>query len=763
MLRSTAANRGASHVFQRCRAVRRLPPAAHRSWEVSPRSFSTSLRVSWTPPRDDWKVLIANRGEIACRVIRTCQRLGIPTVAIYSSADGPDCLHARMADESYQIGTGPTPRESYLQPDDILRVALDTGVHAIHPGYGFLSENAAFAELVTNHRMTLVGPPPSAMTAMASKSRSKAIMEAAGVPTTPGYFDQLGLPEHQTVEFLLSQAVRIGFPVLIKAVMGGGGKGMRLVGQESEFDDALRACQREAQSAFGNADVLLEKYLVRPRHVEVQIVADSHGNVVHLFERDCSLQRRHQKIIEEAPASDLPPDLRARLGENGCQAARAVGYVNAGTVEFLLDTTTPGDFFFCEMNTRLQVEHPITEQITGVDLVEWQLRIAAGEVLPKTQDELYARGHAFEARVYAEHPARGFLPATGTVWHHQPPAPVNQGSCKESGIRVDTGLQAGQQVGVYYDPMISKLIVHDTDRTAALQKLVRALKGYQIAGVPTNIDFLIKCATHPTFGKAGAVNTGFLEDFADDVRMEEDMVPPPLAQAVGAFASMLLLEKRVGIIDRKSSVMPWSTRHGSWRMGGSSGRAKRVLEMEHTGFAIECLCNQDGSFDVQVCREDGTLSDHFHIKGSLDYNSNMEVVVNNSRRIKLTTILHEENGLIRVRMWPYHHENYHWKLDVKHPLKQVFDETVKAGTGEGSVKAPMPGRITRVNFAVGDTVATGDVILVMEAMKMEHAIKAPQNGVLTTLNFEVDDVVEDGSVVMIVESISQVREHQATS
>ncbi|GKY91623.1 methylcrotonoyl-CoA carboxylase subunit alpha, mitochondrial [Mayamaea pseudoterrestris] len=688
------------------------------------------------------KVLVANRGEIACRVLRTCRKLGIPTVAIYSVADGPNALHARMADEAYLIGSGPTPRESYLLQNEVLEIASQSGAAAIHPGYGFLSENAGFCEAVTDAGMRFVGPPSSAINAMGSKSQSKAIMEAAGVPTTPGYYGD----DTQDADYLLGRAVEIGFPLLIKAVMGGGGKGMRLVWNEGEFKAALESCQRESQASFGDSRVLLEKYLVRPRHVEVQVIADTHGNVVHLFERDCSLQRRHQKVIEEAPASDLDPELRRRLGEMGKRAASAVGYVNAGTVEFLLDTTEEDKFYFCEMNTRLQVEHPITELITGIDLVEWQLRIAAGQTLPITnQDDIGATGHAFEARIYAENPARGFLPATGNVWVHNPPAVINTGISSD-GVRVDTGLQAGQDISVYYDPMISKLIVHGPTRHAALDRLVMALKNYQIAGVPTNIDFLIKCAQHPTFGKAGQVNTGFLEDYADDVKMFEDQVPGTMAQAIGAFAAMLLLEQRVGV-DDSDSVGPWSSRSGSWRMGGESGRARRTLSLEGDGAgSIECVSNRDGSFEMYVAGEATPI----YVCGSLDLDGKMEVVVNNTRRIQLETALRTEDGVVRVRMWPQNMKEYVFALDIKNPMDHGALDHV-AAIGEGTVKSPMPGTISRVLFSVGDEVCQGQVVVVMEAMKMEHSIVAPCDGTVAQIYFKAGDVVNDSALLFVVD------------
>lgn len=706
-----------------------------------PRCFSSSLSPQ-NKDRPFDKVLIANRGEIACRVIRTCQQLEIPTVALYSTADGPNCLHAQMADEAFLIGTGPNPADSYLLQEEILNIAQATGAQAIHPGYGFLSENFNFCQRVQETPgLAFVGPPPSAMQAMASKSQSKAIMEKAGVPTTPGYYGD----QNQDPEYLLERAKEVGFPLLIKAVMGGGGKGMRLVWKESEFLDALAACQREARSSFGDDRVLLERYLQNPRHVEVQVVADTHGNVLHLFERDCSLQRRHQKIIEEAPASDLPPELRERFGEMGKRAAQAVGYVNAGTVEFLLEGE---DFYFCEMNTRLQVEHPITELVTGIDLVEWQLRIAAGEKLPiLDQSEIVSNGHAFEARIYAENPARNFLPGTGTVWHHKPPALPNIGA-DNKGIRVDTGIQMGQEVGVYYDPMICKLIVHDENRDKALNKLVKALKSYQIAGVPTNIDFLIACAQHEIFQKPGNVNTGFLDHHLEEV-LPPETTASPLATAVGVFATLLHMEERVGVqklTKSRQNETPFSSLSGSWRMGAN---AKRSLTLED-GRVVDCTCHRDGSYDISL--DDET----FHVNGTLTDDGSMQVVVNNVHRIHISSSFLESNDQYHVRMWPAGlDEDYFWQVDVMTPKAVAMSGSgAEASGGQGAIKAPMPGKVSRIQYAVGDEVSEGDVLVVMEAMKMEHPVTAPVSGVLTALNCRVDDVVMDGAILAVVENVA---------
>ena len=412
----------------------------------------------------------------------------------------------------------------------------------------------------------------------------------------------------------------------------------------------------------------------------------------------------------------------------------------------MLDTQNPGNFYFCEMNTRLQVEHPITEEITGVDLVEWQLRVAAGERLPIIDSsQIPCRGHAFEARIYAESPARGFLPATGKVWHHAPPAPLNEGLSSDK-IRVDTCIQSGLDVSVHYDPMISKLIVHGERRKEALQKLVGALKNYQIAGVPSNVDFLIKCAKHPVFAEAGAINTGFLEDYADDVKMLESKIPPPMAQAVGAFAAMLHLERRRGNIPEAKS--PWSSYQGSWRMGGEAGRTTRILQLEDAlNSKIKCTSNRDGSFDVKV---DGYDDQPYHVSGEFGTGTSMEVIINKTKRIRVTTALKEDQDAIHVCMWPEQVSDYMWEVKLKHPYAPSTVDALVASAGEGSVKAPMPGKISRIEKQVGEEVAEGDVVIVMEAMKMEHSIRAPLSGVVSDIRFKEGDIVGDGALLLIV-------------
>ncbi|MDX1711324.1 MAG: acetyl-CoA carboxylase biotin carboxylase subunit, partial [Rhodovibrionaceae bacterium] len=494
------------------------------------------------------RILIANRGEIACRIVRTARRLGVASVAVYSDADR-DALHVRMADEAYRLGPAPAA-ESYLKIEAILEAAEASGARAVHPGYGFLAENAGFAEACEAAGLVFIGPPAGAIRAMGSKSEAKTIMEKAGVPLVPGYHGA-----EQDDSLLAEEAERIGYPVLIKASAGGGGKGMRVVERAKDFADGLQAARRESRGAFGDDQVLIEKYLTRPRHVEVQVFADGHGNNVYLFERDCSLQRRHQKVLEEAPAPGMTADRRREMGEAAVAAAEAIGYRGAGTVEFIAEGD---DFYFMEMNTRLQVEHPVTEMITGQDLVEWQIRVAAGEPLPKSQEDLSISGHAFEARLYAEDPAKGFLPATGTLTRLRfPDADVHS--------RVDSGVSEGDEVSAHYDPMIAKIVAWDRDRTAALRRLGHALKRTEAVGVTTNRDFLIAVAEHPAFGE-GAVDTGFIDRHRADLIPEQSPVPSDVL-GLAALAELLYRSREATARARASGDphSPWALANG-WRL-----------------------------------------------------------------------------------------------------------------------------------------------------------------------------------------------------
>jgi 3-methylcrotonyl-CoA carboxylase alpha subunit len=687
------------------------------------------------------KILIANRGEIACRISRTCQRLGIPTVAIYSDADGPEALHTQMATESHKIGYGPAASQSYLMGDEIIRIAHLTGSKAIHPGYGFLSENAGFAQAVEDSGLIFIGPSPSSISSMGSKSKSKELMKIAGVPITPGFYGN-----NQDPDFLFYQAIHIvGFPLLIKAVMGGGGKGMRLVWNEQDFLESLKSCQQESLASFGDSSVLLEKYLVHPRHIEVQIMADHQGNIIHLHERDCSLQRRHQKIIEEAPAPNLEEQMRQKLGEMGVRAAQAVNYRNAGTVEFLLDTQSVNNkFYFCEMNTRLQVEHPITEMITGLDLVEWQLRIASGEDLPiKNQNEIPKTGHSFEARIYAENPLKGFLPATGTVRHHEPPTDV----------RIDTGIKTGQDVTVYYDPMISKLIVHGSDRATSLSTLISSLEHYRIAGLPTNIDFLVRCAKHPVFQKPGACNTGFLDNYMNDIIGESYQVPCAMSFAAAAVCSLLHEEKRIGIHDLQTSRLsagnPWSSLSGSWRSGSVAKRTFKDVEYD---VRIECSSRTDGSFDVSVMYPTSGVDEKMLVKATLELDWSLSLIVDESKRVNYFTYFNVHGDDKEIHLWSKTQSIPHHSVKIRFEGRYASDvkQSVRSIKTEGNVSAPMPGKIVRIEALLGANVKKGDVLIIMEAMKMQHILHSPCDGILTKLYCNEDTIVEDNALLAII-------------
>jgi 3-methylcrotonyl-CoA carboxylase alpha subunit len=495
------------------------------------------------------KILIANRGEIACRIIRTARRMGVRTVAVYSDADRA-AMHVAMADEAVHIGASPS-RESYLLGEKVLQAALQSGAQAIHPGYGFLSENASFCKACAENNIVFIGPPVPAIEAMGSKSAAKRIMEKAGVPLVPGYHGN-----DQSRDTLKQAADDMGYPVLLKAVAGGGGKGMRQVWSEDEFDEALAAAKREAMNGFGNDDMLVERYLTQPRHVEIQLFCDQHGNAVYLFERDCSVQRRHQKVIEEAPAPGMAGELRDAMGQSAIRAAQAINYEGAGTVEFLLDVD--GSFYFMEMNTRLQVEHPVTEMITGQDLVEWQLRVAAGEKLPLAQDQLVLSGHAFEARVYAEDPGNDFLPVTGQLAFLQAPE-------ENRHVRVDTGVRQGDEVSVFYDPMIAKLIVWDENRNKALARLTRALKDYRISGMTTNLDFLYNLANSTPFREAD-LNTGFIEKHHAEIFHDSD---EDIEADLPLAALYLVLEREARARERAANSgdpgSPWNATN-AWRL-----------------------------------------------------------------------------------------------------------------------------------------------------------------------------------------------------
>jgi 3-methylcrotonyl-CoA carboxylase alpha subunit len=654
------------------------------------------------------KILIANRGEIACRIIRTARRLGVRTVAVYSTADR-HARHVSLADEARLIGEAPA-RESYLRIEAIIEAAKASGAEAIHPGYGFLSENAAFADACEEAGLIFIGPPASAIRAMGSKSEAKRLMERARVPVVPGYHG-----EDQGYATLRAAAERIGYPVLVKASAGGGGKGMRVVEGAHALEAALASARREAASAFGDDRLLLEKYLLRPRHIEIQVFADGHGNSVHLFERDCSLQRRHQKVIEEAPAPGMTAKRRGEMGEAALAAARAIGYVGAGTIEFIVDET--GAFFFMEMNTRLQVEHPVTEMITGQDLVEWQLRVAAGEPLPRAQDELAVTGHAFEARLYAEDPTRDFLPATGRLVHLRFPA-------EGPHVRVDTGIGEGDEVTIHYDPMLAKLIVWDGDRESARKRLAAALGECEVAGLATNIAFLAAVAAHPAFA-AAEIDTGFIG------RHRETLVPAarPASDRTLALASLaIFLERARGAKEAARASgdphSPWAIADG-WRMNDDNHHVLRF---------------QDGEREMAVTvhyRPDGYLVElpggALPVRGELDGASGLFADLAGAR-CRASVVRAGQDLTIFA-------DGMSHKLRLLDPLAGAADLDAAAGT----LAAPMPGKVVAVLVEKGASVKRGQPLLVLEAMKMEHTITAPADGVVETVRFGVGEQVGEGA------------------
>ena len=640
------------------------------------------------------KLLVANRGEIACRIIRTARRMGIATVAVYSEADA-EALHVAMADEAWPIGPSPA-RESYLVGARIVEVARRAGAEAVHPGYGFLSENAEFAEACAAAGLVFVGPPAEAIRAMGSKAAAKALMAAAGVPLVPGYHGEAQAPAR-----LAAEAARIGYPVLIKASAGGGGKGMRVVEAPEAFASALAGAQGEAVASFGDSRVLIERYLAQPRHVEIQVFADTHGNVVSLFERDCSVQRRHQKVIEEAPAPGLSPERRASMGEAAIAAARAVGYVGAGTVEFIAEGEA---FHFMEMNTRLQVEHPVTEMITGQDLVEWQLRVADGERLPKLQHELGIAGHAIEARLYAEDPGRDFLPSIGRIAHLRLPA----------GIRVDTGVREGDAISPHYDPMIAKLIAHGADRAAALARMRRALEACEIVGIATNLGLLRRIAAQPDFA-AGRFDTGFIARHAEVLQADDAAADA----RVWLAAALAVLASRAA----PDPLDPWSA-SDSWRMNGSFPQtvALRLGEIERT---VAAESRPDGMFALSLAGETALAR---LLPGE------------DGDRLRVDGVEHRLRVLARGEAISVLLDG---RTHVLHALDKLAPPARASAAGD-RVLAPIPGRIARFLVAAGDVVSKGAPLVVLEAMKMELTLAAPIDGVIAPLRHAVNDMVEEG-------------------
>ena len=638
-------------------------------------------------------VLVANRGEIACRVMRTAKDLGLTTVAVHSATDR-DARHCREADLCVDLG-GSKAADSYLKIDKIIAAAHASGAQAIHPGYGFLSENAGFARAVEAAGLIFLGPPASAIEAMGSKSAAKALMERAGVPLVPGYH-----AEAQDLETFRLASERIGYPVLLKATAGGGGKGMKVVEDVTQLAEALASAQREALSSFGDARMLVEKYVLKPRHVEIQVFADQHGHCLYLNERDCSIQRRHQKVVEEAPAPGLSTAQRRAMGESAVRAAQAIGYVGAGTVEFLLDAR--GDFFFMEMNTRLQVEHPVTEAITGLDLVAWQIRVARGEPLPITQAQVPLRGHAIEVRLYAEDPSNDFLPQTGRLR-------VYRESAAGTGRRVDSGVSEGDEVSPFYDPMLGKLIAWGDDREQARLRLLAMLDEFAIGGLKTNLSFLRRIIAHPAFA-AAELDTDFIP------RYQEDLLPPPheLPAAFWTAAAEAYRQSLTPDVRDDDPNSPWALSSG-FRCGLP---AQTLLALEANGerqIVTLTTPSTDTRPEQLILEKDGVQRRHLAI------------------RHEDTLYLYWEGELHRVTR---------------------FDPVIAAGSGhdsQGGLSAPMNGSVVRILVTPGQTVAAGAALVVLEAMKMEHSLRAPRDGVVKSLFCQEGDMVKEGSVLVALE------------
>jgi 3-methylcrotonyl-CoA carboxylase alpha subunit len=649
------------------------------------------------------KILIANRGEIACRVMRTARRMGIATVAVYSEADA-QAAHVQQADEAYLIGQAPA-RHSYLRGEVILDVAIRAGAEAIHPGYGFLSENADFAEACAARGIVFIGPPAEAIRAMGSKAAAKALMERSGVPLVPGYHGA-----EQSFATLREAAARIGYPVLLKASAGGGGRGMRVVENEDALQEGIDRARGEAGTAFGDDRLLVEKYLTKPRHIEVQVFGDMHGKIVSLFERDCSVQRRHQKVLEESPAPGISEAQRTALGEAAISAARAVGYVGAGTVEFIYEDE---HFYFMEMNTRLQVEHPVTEFVTGLDLVEWQFRVASGEPLPEDRDLPSLRGHAIEARICAEDPEADFMPSTGTITFLRQPA-------ENAFVRVDTGVRQGDTITPFYDSMIAKLIVWDTDRPASLRRLSRALQDYALAGPRTNLELLRKAVDHPEFAEGG-VDTGFI---ARHPALRTHTPDEELAPAIWAAACLACLP-RDPATQPGDPFSPWGV-SDAWAMNGP---ATFALELAAGSAAPRLLhmVAKDGGWCIDLPQ--GAMT------ARLEFGADDAAILHtDGARLKLHVI----TGANAVTI-------------IREGRNHVFARIDRLSPPEGDVShearliAPMPSRVVSVLVAAGATVTRGQKLLILESMKVETTVAAPHDGVIEAVHVKADELLKEGA------------------
>ncbi|MBM7455768.1 3-methylcrotonyl-CoA carboxylase alpha subunit [Oceanisphaera litoralis] len=654
------------------------------------------------------RILIANRGEIACRIIRTARRLGIATVAVYSDADA-GAMHVAQADEAWRLGPAPAA-ESYLRQDILLEIARRCGAEAIHPGYGFLSENAGFAHACAEQGLVFIGPPASAIEAMGSKSAAKALMSAAGVPVVPGYHGP-----NQNAGHLRQEAERCGFPLLLKAVAGGGGKGMRVVHGINEFDEALASARREAKAAFGDDAMLLERYLSKARHVEVQVFCDQFGHGIYLSERDCSVQRRHQKVLEEAPAPHLSPQTRVNMGEAAVRAALAIGYRGAGTLEFLY--LADGRFFFMEMNTRLQVEHPVTELVTGLDLVEWQLRVAAGEPLPLTQEQVKIRGHAVEVRVYAEDPENDFLPAAGTLHHLHEPA-TGTDTSRGSLVRLDTGVRQGDEVGIFYDPLIAKLIVWAEHRELALRQLAGSLAQYRIGGVRTNLRLLQALAGSVPL-KAAELHTGFIEQHGDLLFAPPGLESSRVLQLCAAF---------VLLTEQTWDPSPFAG-HRGWRLNQPS---LRQLAFEYEGEVHRLDISSEAAGYLM------TLDERPHRLTAEWQQDRLQAVIDG---VPLLCHLARHND----QLWLFYRGE---RFDVRLHSPDVEPQSTPHG---GGLCAPMPGVISRIKVTLGDPVAVGQTLLILEAMKMEHSIVAPTAGRVAELYYREGSQVSEGAELLRLE------------
>ena len=658
------------------------------------------------------KLLIANRGEIACRVAKTARRLGIRTVGVYSEADR-FALHAQAVDEAYCIGPA-AAADSYLRGDKILAVAKDSGAEAIHPGYGFLSENAGFAEMCERANVNFIGPPASAIRAMGSKSEAKRIMQAAKVPIVPGYFGSSQGQEH-----LLQQANAIGYPVLIKAALGGGGKGMKVALNEAEFLDQLASARREAKKSFNDEEVLLEKFILRPRHIEFQVFCDKLGSAVHLFERDCSLQRRHQKVIEEAP-SGLSEIQRSNMGESAKAAARAVGYVGAGTIEFIYDQDD-AKFYFMEMNTRLQVEHPVTEMITGLDLVEWQIRVAAGHPLPLSQDQIKIKGHAIEARVYAEDPDNGFLPTGGNIIHLEAPKANEH-------MRIDTGVQAKDDISIFYDPMIAKVVAWGNTREQATTRLISALSNYTILGFPTNLSFLKALLRHQAFA-SGDFNTKFIEANANELLGNGMKTEAQIAAAgLGVYLQGIEGSKHLAAEYNRPYSPFYSL--GSFRLNMSSAKPMHY-QVGSSRYSIR-INHEANSYRVQV----NDVQFQFQV---LNLKGNRMIVERDGRRLEYTVIRDGRS------LWLGNDQGDALKLEEVMP---DIEATGESGQQVKNISSPLPGKIIKVGVKVGDKVKAGQVLVVIESMKMEHMLKAAGAGTVETLYHKEGEFIPSGKPIL---------------